>query len=189
MLTRLQRLGMVALFLASLWGVVEWTGLRGHLTLAFVHDQFEAHAVQGALFFTLIFCLGNLVQIPGWIFLAAAVLSLGRLQGGLLTYIAANVSCAVTFLLIRLLGGDALRQFRGRFVQRAFAQLDARPVRSIAVLRVLLQTVPALNYALALSGVKFRSYLFGTLLGLPLPIALYCVFFDSLAHLLHLSPV
>jgi hypothetical protein len=67
---------------------------------------------------------------------------------------------------------------------RAGAQLDARPVVSIVVLRVLLQTVPALNYALAMSGVKFRDYLVGTLLGLPLPIALYCVFFDYLARVL-----
>jgi uncharacterized membrane protein YdjX (TVP38/TMEM64 family) len=49
------------------------------------------------------------------------------------------------------------------------------------------QTIPALNYALALSGVSLRNYLLGTLLGLPLPIALYCVFFDSLARLLKIS--
>ena len=33
-----------------------------------------------------------------------------------------------------------------------------------------------------LSGVKFRDYLAGTLLGLPLPIVLYRVFFDYLAR-------
>jgi uncharacterized membrane protein YdjX (TVP38/TMEM64 family) len=34
--------------------------------------------------------------------------------------------------------------------------------------------------------VRFRNYLLGTLLGLPLPILLYCVFFDQLARVLHL---
>jgi uncharacterized membrane protein YdjX (TVP38/TMEM64 family) len=53
------------------------------------------------------------------------------------------------------------------------------------LLRLLLQTVPALNYALALSGVSFRQYLLGTALGLPLPIVLYCIFFDYLERLLH----
>jgi uncharacterized membrane protein YdjX (TVP38/TMEM64 family) len=52
------------------------------------------------------------------------------------------------------------------------------------LLRVLFQTVPPLNYALALSGVKFHHYLIGSLLGLPLPIFLYCLFFDQLANLL-----
>ena len=130
--------------------------------------------------------LGNLVQIPGWIFLAAAVLALGQLWGGLATYLAACVSCVVTYWVIRLLGGDALRQFGGKLAARLFARLDERPIQSVALLRVLFQTVPPLNYALALSGVRFRSYLVGTLIGLPLPILLYTVFFDFLAHWLHL---
>jgi uncharacterized membrane protein YdjX (TVP38/TMEM64 family) len=53
------------------------------------------------------------------------------------------------------------------------------------LLRILFQTVPALNYALALSGIRFRQYLTGTLLGLPLPIALYCVIFEYLAKALN----
>ena len=44
------------------------------------------------------------------------------------------------------------------------------------MLRVLMQTAPALSYTLALSGVKFRDYLIGSLVGLPLPIASYCIF-------------
>jgi len=55
----------------------------------------------------------------------------------------------------------------------------------VLLLRLMFQTLPALNVALALSGVRLRSYLAGTLLGLPLPIALYCVFFYTLAHWLH----
>ena len=80
-----------------------------------------------------------------------------------------------------------MRQIRGRWAQRLLARLDARPVSSIVVLRFFMQTAPPLNYALAMSGVKFRDYLVGTVLGLPLPIALYCLFFDYLAKLLHLA--
>jgi uncharacterized membrane protein YdjX (TVP38/TMEM64 family) len=126
------------------------------------------------------------VQIPGWIFLAAAVLALGEWWGGVVTYVAAVISCAFTFVLIRALGGDALRSFDNRIARRLLAHLDAHPIGVVALLRVLFQTVPALNYALALSGTRLRSYLIGTLLGLPLPIALYCIFFDLLAAGLHL---
>lgn len=52
---------------------------------------------------------------------------------------------------------------------------------------MMFQTLPALNYAPAMSGVRFRTYLLGTLLGLPLPIVLYYLFFDTLAQLLHLD--
>jgi hypothetical protein len=124
----------------------------------------------------------NLIQIPGSIFLVSAVLALGQVWGGLVTYMAACTTCVTTFVLIRWLGADALRNFNGRLARRIFVQLDTHPVRSVALLRLLFQTVPALNYALALSGIRFRSYLAGTLLGLPLPIALYCLFFGKLAR-------
>ena len=75
----------------------------------------------------------------------------------------------------------------GKFAARLLSQLDAHPVRSIVLLRMLFQTVPALNYTLAMSGVRFRDYLVGTLLGLPLPIMVYCVFFDYLDARLRLS--
>ena len=64
---------------------------------------------------------------------------------------------------------------------RPLRDLDAHLFASVALLRMLFQTVPALNFALAMSGIKFRNYLVGTLIGLPLPIGLYCIFFDFLA--------
>jgi uncharacterized membrane protein YdjX (TVP38/TMEM64 family) len=111
---------------------------------------------------------------------------LGRTYGGIVTYVAASISCGITFLLIRCVGGDVLRQLDGKVATRLMGQLDTFPVRSILILRVLFQTMPALNYALAISGIPFRKYLLGTLLGLPLPIFLYCLFFDYLARLLQL---
>lgn len=181
---RFKRLVAVLAFLALLLAVFQLSGLRDNFNLVLLHQKFLDNEATGLLIFIALFALGNLIQIPGWIFLAAAVLALGKVWGGVATYLAAVVSCAFTFWLIRLLGGDALRQIRGPWAQRMLAQLDARPVATIVVLRILLQTVPALNYALAMSGVKFRDYLVGTLLGLPLPIALYCVFFDYLARVL-----
>jgi len=181
---RFQRLFAVLAFLGLLLAVFQLSGLRDHLSLPFLHQKFLDNEATGLLIFIALFALGNLVQIPGWIFLAAAVLALGEVWGGVATYLAAAVSCAFTFWLIRLLGGDALRQVRRPWAQRVLAQLDARPVAGIVLLRTLLQTAPALNYALAMSGVKFRDYMAGTLLGLPLPITLYCVFFDYLARVL-----
>ena len=175
---RFQRLVAVVLFLGVLLAVFEFSGLRGHFNLAFMRQVIEQHQIGGLLLFVLLFSLGNLIQIPGWIFLAAAVLTLGQLWGGVVTYVAAVVSCALTFQTIRALGGDALRQIKNRLAVRILGELDARPIGSVALLRLLFQTAPALNYALSMSGIGFRSYLIGTLLGLPLPIALYCIFFN-----------
>jgi uncharacterized membrane protein YdjX (TVP38/TMEM64 family) len=182
---RYKRLLGVALFLAILFAIFQLSGLRDHFNLAFVRQVILQHRVGGLILFVLLFSLGNLIQIPGLVFLAAAVVTLDRFWGGVVTYVAAVISCALTFVIIRALGGDALRSLRNRVASRILRELDARPVASVALLRVLFQTAPALNYALGMSGIKFRNYLIGTLAGLPLPIALYCIFFDILAIGLH----
>ena len=182
-----KRLLAVVLFLAILLAVVELSGLRSHFNLEFLRQQILDNRISGLLIFILLFSLGNLIQIPGWVFLGSAVLALGRTWGGLATYVAACISCTFTFFTIRFVGGDALRQMNNKVAIAILRRLDAQPIRSIALLRVLFQTMPALNYALALSGVKFRNYLIGTLLGLPLPIALYCLFFDYLAKALKIT--
>lgn len=181
------RLFAVLLFLGLLFAVFEVSGLRAHFNLDFLRQKIDDQLLGGLLFFILLFSLGNLIQIPGWIFLAAAVLAMGRTGGGLATYVAAIVSCVMTFLFIRFVGGDALRQLDNRALARILLYLDARPIRSIVFARTLFQTAPPLNYALAMSGIKFRQYLLGTLLGLPLPIFLYCVFFDYLEQWLMLK--
>jgi uncharacterized membrane protein YdjX (TVP38/TMEM64 family) len=159
--------------------------LRDHFNLSYMRQVILQHQVGGLVLFVALFSLGNLIQIPGWVFLAAAVLTLGRLWGGIVTYVAAVTSCMLTFLIIRAVGGDSLRLLTNRLAVRLLRELDRHPIGCVAVLRVLFQTAPALNYALAMSGIRLRSYLIGTIFGLPVPIALYCIFFDALATGLH----
>ena len=75
-----------------------------------------------------------------------------------------------------------MRQLDNPVADRIFQQLDRRPVTSVFLLRTVFQTVPVMNYALALSAVRFRDYALGTLLGLPVPVAVYCLGFDFLEH-------
>nr|WP_281502317.1 VTT domain-containing protein [Alcanivorax sp. S6407] len=171
---------IIALVLIS----VEMTGLREQLSVSFLREHLEANPVTGAMIFILVFVVGNLIQLPGWIFLVAAILALGTVMGGLVTYVAAVTSCMVTFALVRGLGGSALREINNPWAQKILAKLDTHPVQSVALLRTVFQTMPALNYTLALSGVPLRPYLIGTLLGLPLPIMVYCLFFDRILMLL-----
>jgi uncharacterized membrane protein YdjX (TVP38/TMEM64 family) len=177
-----KRLIAVALFLILLFSIFELSGFRTHFSLGYLQQVIRHNQASGLLIFVLAFALGNLIQIPGWVFLAAAVLTLGQVWGGVATYIAACFSCVSTFFIIRLVGGDALRQLDSKVAVYLLSRLDAHPVKSILLLRMLFQTVPALNYTLSMSGVRFRAYLAGTLLGLPIPIAAYCVFFDYLAQ-------
>jgi len=68
--------------------------------------------------------------------------------------------------------------FNNKWADRIFSHLDERPILSVTLRRLLFQTLPVLNYALALANIRFRHYLVGTFLGLPIPIFLYCYFFE-----------
>ena len=173
-------LGVLA-FLTLLWIGFRLLGLDAHFETEAIRQQLSMHPVGGVLLFVALFALGNLLQLPDWVFLAAAVFALGPLWGGAMTYLAAVTSCAITFAVIRAIGSNALREFRHPWAVHLLQRLDASPVRSVAAVRLIFQTLPALNVALALSGVGFRSYLAGTLLGLPLPILVYCLFFEVIA--------
>lgn len=181
------RLLGIVLFLVALAAFAQVSGLRSQFNLTYLRSILDGHPVIGLLTFVVLFAFGNLIQLPGWLFLAAAVIVLGPMWGGIATYVAACIACTLTFLLVRWLGGAALRRLQSPLAQRLLARLDAQPVRSVALLRILFQTLPALNYTLALSGLKFRHYAYGTLLGLPLPIAVYCFFFEQLARLIGIA--
>lgn len=184
---RYRRLLFVLLFVGVLLGIVRWTGLRQDFSLVFLRQVLSENRWEGLAAFVLLFTLGNLVQVPGWIFLASAVWVLGRLQGGLATYVAACLSCAFTFWAVRWVGGNAVQRINNRLATRLLTHLHAHPVRNVFLLRTVFQTLAALNYTLAMSGIGFKNYMTATLLGLPLPIAAYCFFFDYLARIAHLG--
>ena len=102
--------------------VFQLSGLRAGFNLAYLRQIFLNNEVASLLIFVALFALGNLIQIPGLIFLAAAVLTLGEVWGGIATYLAAVVSSVSTFWLIRLLGGDALREIDSKWPRRLLAQ-------------------------------------------------------------------
>ncbi|KZX60755.1 SNARE associated Golgi protein [Alcanivorax sp. HI0033] len=186
-MTRYRRLILLAVMLVSVLLIVELTGLREQFSLTALRTLLEANLLVGVLLFVLAFAIGNLIQLPGWPFLAAAILALGTVAGGLVTYVAACVSCLVTFQVVQGVGGSALRDIDKPLARKILARLDSHPVRSVMLLRLLFQTMPALNYTLALSGVKRRDYLLGSLLGLPFPLLIYCFFFDRIAQVLQLA--
>lgn len=175
-----RRLIAVGLFLLMLYVVFEASGLRQNLSLDYLRAILANNPWRGAIIFVLLFCVGNLLQIPGWVFLAAAVITLGKIYGGLLTYVAAVISCLAIYGLIRGLGGNALRELDSPLAKKIFRYMDERPLLSVVALRTIFQTAPPLNYSLALSGVQYRYYVLGTIIGLPLPIAAYCLAFDFL---------
>jgi uncharacterized membrane protein YdjX (TVP38/TMEM64 family) len=175
-----KKLLFIGAFFVVLFLVVEVTDLRAQLSPDAIRTLFVEHTFVGLLLFCAAYSVGNLLYVPGWVFLVGAVFALGKEWGGVATFVAGLCSSTLSFYVIRRLGGTALRSLNHRWADKIFAHLDERPVISVTLLRLLFQTLPALTYALALADIRFRHYFAGTFLGLPVPIFLYCYFFDIL---------
>ena len=183
-LWRYRRLILLLAFALVLLLLYRASGLHEEFSLDYLRAELTDNRLRGLLLFVGLFALGNLLHIPGLLFLAAAVLAMGKLWGGLTTYAAALFSCGFTFLIVRAVGGNGLRLLNNKMTRAIFSHLDQRPATSVFLLRHAFITSPTLNYSLALSGIGFGPYMLGTALGLPIPLLLCCLLFDRLGSLL-----
>jgi uncharacterized membrane protein YdjX (TVP38/TMEM64 family) len=139
-----------------------------------LHEDFstarlrETIAVSGSLgvgVFMLLFCAGQIVQIPGNAFIAAAAFAWGWWQGAMVCVVAATVATCVSFAVSRLVGGD-LRGTDKPLLQRILAPLEQAPLRTMALARLVFMTAPPLSTGLSLSGVRHRDHALATVLGM-----------------------
>ena len=172
------RLALLAAFLGGLF-VFGWaSGWADRFTLDGVRESIQGAGAWGVLLFFGVFALGELLHVPGILFVAAAVLAYGRVAGGLTAYAGALSSVVVSFAVVRAVGGRPLGSLKNARLRRVLDRLEERPVRVVALLRLVLWMAPPLNYALALSPVRFRDYVLGSALGLVVPLALAAAFID-----------
>ncbi|MCB9599980.1 MAG: VTT domain-containing protein [Sandaracinus sp.] len=168
---------LVALIVGSIV-LAKVTGVTEQLTPDRIRGFMEGAGVLGFLIFLGVFAVGELVHVPGVFFVAAAILAYGRGLGGVAAYVGAVLSVIVSFAVVRGVGGQVLAEVRRPWVRKILDGLERRPVRVVALLRLILWMAPPLNYALAMSAVRFRDYVLGSALGLILPIAAAALFFD-----------
>jgi uncharacterized membrane protein YdjX (TVP38/TMEM64 family) len=173
------RLILVGLLLAALFVIAKVTGITEHVTVASLREWMAAAGAWGVVLFVVVFLVGELLQVPGLIFVAAAVLSYGQVEGGVLSYLTAILSVGFSFVVVRTVGGKALGGLDKPWIQKVLARLDDRPIATIAILRVVLIMSPPLNYALALTRVKLSTYMIGSAIGLIPPILAFVVFFEQ----------
>jgi uncharacterized membrane protein YdjX (TVP38/TMEM64 family) len=174
------RLAVLVLVLVLSAVVAHYAGVTEYLSRDRIRALISGLGPMGAFAFIGLFVLGELAHVPGFVFIGAAILAYGRLEGGVLGYVGALAAVAVAFLVVRGIGGQALSSIRRPIVVRLLAHVDDRPVLAVAGLRSVLWMTPALTYALALTRVRFRDYMIGSALGLAVPIALMSWFFDWL---------
>ena len=174
--------GVVLLFVGSI-AIAKLTGLDAYLDPETVRAFMVEAGPWGFLAFLGIFALGELLHVPGWVFVGAATLAYGQPLAAVAAYTGAMFSVSVSFFVVRTIGGQSLGEIDRPIVRRTMARLEDHPIRTVAFLRLILWVTPALNYALAMSKLRFRDYFLGSALGLLLPMPLMSIFIGSLSGL------
>lgn len=167
------RVGAIAVVALLALGAV--VARRSGIDAGSLQERLLALGVFAAPAFIVAFALGELLHLPGILFVVAARIVFGPAVGLVLGYAGAIFALTVSFLVARRLvaAARATREPwrpKWRLLRATFERLEADPVKSIAVLRLLLWLAPPLTYALAATKIRARDHLVGCAVGLVVPV-------------------
>jgi len=172
------RVLLLLLAVLGLWTAAWAVGLTARFTREGIQSLLAGKGAWGVAAYAAVFAGGQLLRVPSFVFVAAAVAAYGRERGIPIAILGALVSAAVSFGVVRLCAGRLLADVERPFVRRLLRRIDRRPVSTVALLRLLFQTAPPLNYSLPMTAIGWRDHLLGSALGLPMPVAGMALFFD-----------
>jgi len=170
------RIAIVLLLLALAPFVAQATGLTAQLSVTHLRELVGQAGSWGALAFFAVFVGAVVAQVPGIPFVALAPTLFQLPEAWLLCFVASNVAVLINFSLVRRFGGQPFGQLESPRLRRLFMQLDAHPVRTVALLRTLTVMFPPVTGALALTRVSGRDHALGSALGMLLPVTAILLF-------------
>lgn len=170
-LLRARRVAL-GLVLAACISTGIWLAHTGNLTQAAIGGWVRSWGLWSAPAFVLAFTLGELLHVPGMLFVFVARAAFGVWGGFFLSYGGSMVAVLAPFLLVRGMRTQRERSWqpRWRVLRRVFESVETHPIRNVAILRLIFWLAPPLDYALALTSITTLDYLIGSALGLALPI-------------------
>ena len=167
---------LVALVAAVLW-----------LYASGAHEAVDAQALQtwirgagawGAVAFVAVYGLLQPLGVRSVFFLLSAPLIWPPVHAVLLSWFGAVVASVIAFGFARFVARDWAQGRAPARVRKLDDKLAEDGFRTVTLLRLLFYTTPALQFALGVSRVRFRAFLFGTIVGV-LPFTLLMTLFGA----------
>jgi uncharacterized membrane protein YdjX (TVP38/TMEM64 family) len=163
------RVGSLVLFIITSILLVRYTTLGAWLSLESMQYMVEQTGFWGILIFIALFVISAIMNIPGTAFFLLAIMLFGYWQGAVFAYVGALLGAWTTFTIGRTMGGKALTEIKNPTVKKLLAEVEIRPIRTLIVLRILVQFSPFVGYTLALTNIKQRQYMIGNVIGILIP--------------------
>lgn len=153
------------LLLASIAGAILWAGLH--------RDQFDPAALDAwlsrlnmwaPLVYVALYAIGTVAFLPGSLLTLAGGALFGAVWGVVFNLLGAAIGASVAFLAARYLASDWVAQKAAGRLKQLIAGVEAEQWRFVAFVRLVpLFPFNLTNYALGLTRIRFRAYLFTSL--------------------------
>ncbi|HEX2530111.1 MAG TPA: VTT domain-containing protein [Burkholderiaceae bacterium] len=185
MLRRLAGLGSLAVALALLAIAWRWSPLRDWMNLealvVFARHldtlPFTPVAVLGG------YVLGGLLVAPVTLMIAVTGIVFGPMLGGLYAVAGTLLSAAATYGIGRRLGRRTVMRIVGPRINTLSRRIARRGILTMVIVRVLpVAPFSVVNVVAGVSGIHFRDYLIGTLVGMAPGILMTVTFVHHLAE-------
>jgi len=163
------RLGLMVILIIGTLALVRFTPVGTWLSLDNMKYMVHQTGYWGYLIFVGLYVVSAIMNIPGTAFLLLGILLFDYLPGATLSYFGSLAGAIVTFYIGRTVGGQALSEIKNKTVRRLLAEAEFKPIRTLVILRILVQFSPLVGYTLALTRIKAKDYLVGNLIGILIP--------------------
>jgi uncharacterized membrane protein YdjX (TVP38/TMEM64 family) len=170
-----QRLVLAIGVLATL--LVAWRlGAFAWITHENIHWLLAESGPWGPVLFVLAFAASEPFGVPGAVFVLPASLAWATAFAVAMSVLGATGAGIVSYVLARGVLGDKFEQRLPARLRAFTAHAREHPLRTVIAVRIVFGLAAPAHWALALSGVRFAPFLFGSLIGFVPPMTLFVVF-------------
>ncbi|MFB6263118.1 MAG: TVP38/TMEM64 family protein [Bradymonadaceae bacterium] len=180
---KILRFVALVLLVAGLFFAGTRPAVQAFFDLEYLRETTADAGFLGIVSFLGIWIVACLMQVPGAVFVVAALLGWGTVAGSLIAFVGLTVTTSASFWTLRGVGGSPVADLDYDWVRQMLDRLDDKPIRTVALLRVFFLVNPVVNTSLVLTEVRFRDYLLGSMAGFVIPLGVIAATTRSVAVL------
>jgi uncharacterized membrane protein YdjX (TVP38/TMEM64 family) len=164
-------IGVIALIFVAWRG-----GVFAYVTHEHIHQVLAESGVWGPVLYVLAFALLEPFGVPGAMFVLPASIAWPWEFAVAMSVLGATGAGIVSFVLARGVIGDTFEQRLPPRLRAFTATAREHPLRTVIAVRILFGLAAPAHWALSLSGVRFGSFVVGSLVGFIPPMWAFVVF-------------
>lgn len=174
----------ITLFLVLIF-FATYTSLPQYISPEKLKYYLSISGYYAPVIFIFAFITGLLLKIPGIFFVILGAIVFKKIPAIVYSYIAIIIGTSIIFFLSRFLLRDAVSNMELKGIKILDKKIVQNGFLSVLMLRLIFFLMPPVNWVLGITGVRYRDYLFGTVLGVMPGILIFSLVFSDIDKFCH----